>query len=143
MWFDQIEIEKSCLDMKNLKTEQLRVILPNKVIIISNGNENTVEFDISDVINSVLDSNFIEFCLVHNHPGGYTRPSKYDRKVTKFLIKLCAQFKIKLIDHLIIAPDDDFNLEEKRFLTKHGGFISDFEPFENIYSFKNNGLIGG
>lgn len=42
------------------------------------------------------------FC-VHNHPGGDTKPSSEDIKVTQQLIKAGTIVGIKLLDHIIIG----------------------------------------
>lgn len=44
----------------------------------------------------------------HNHPSGNTRPSLQDRNLTKQVKEAGKLLDIKLLDHLIITPDDQY-----------------------------------
>lgn len=46
--------------------------------------------------------------LSHNHPSGNTRPSLQDRNLTKQVKEAGKLFDIKLLDHLILTPDDQY-----------------------------------
>lgn len=46
--------------------------------------------------------------ISHNHPSGNTRPSLQDRNLTKQILEAGKLLDIKLLDHLIITPDDQY-----------------------------------
>ncbi len=46
--------------------------------------------------------------ISHNHPSGNTKPSLQDRNITKQISEAGRLLDIKLLDHLIITPDDQY-----------------------------------
>ncbi|PSR54067.1 DNA repair protein [Adhaeribacter arboris] len=46
--------------------------------------------------------------LSHNHPSGARTPSEADKKLTEQLKKAGELFGIKVLDHLIITPQDTY-----------------------------------
>ena len=46
--------------------------------------------------------------LAHNHPSGNLQPSEADKEITNRIKKACEFLEIKLLDHLIIAPDGKY-----------------------------------
>jgi DNA repair protein RadC len=46
--------------------------------------------------------------ISHNHPSGNTRPSLQDKNLTKQVKEAGKLFDIKLLDHLILTPDDQY-----------------------------------
>jgi DNA repair protein RadC len=46
--------------------------------------------------------------ISHNHPSGNTKPSLQDRNLTKQVKEAGKLLDIKLLDHLIITPDDHY-----------------------------------
>ncbi len=46
--------------------------------------------------------------ISHNHPSGNTRPSLQDRNLTKQVKEAGKLLDIKLLDHLILTPDDHY-----------------------------------
>lgn len=46
--------------------------------------------------------------ISHNHPSGNTRPSLQDRNLTKQVKEAGKLLDIKLLDHLILTPDDQY-----------------------------------
>jgi len=134
MWFTPEKIEKACSDMKELEKEQLRLILPDKQIILVNGSYHRIFVEEYSIIEAVLNSGFKDFCIIHNHPSGNCNPSEEDKEFTKVLNGLSKRNGINLIDHVII--ESGFTLEENVYLKHHGCL---FET--DLYSFKKNGLI--
>ncbi|MFO7818615.1 MAG: JAB domain-containing protein [Halanaerobacter sp.] len=57
----------------------------------------------SNVIKPALLSNSKAIICFHNHPSGYTDPSREDSKMTKRLRDACDLIGIDLLDHLIIS----------------------------------------
>jgi DNA repair protein RadC len=46
--------------------------------------------------------------ISHNHPSGNTRPSLQDRNLTKQVKEAGKLLDIKLLDHLILTPDEQY-----------------------------------
>ena len=46
--------------------------------------------------------------LAHNHPSGNFKPSNSDREITERVKEACKLFDIKLLDHLILSPNDSY-----------------------------------
>ncbi len=46
--------------------------------------------------------------ISHNHPSGNNRPSLQDRNLTKQVKEAGKLLDIKLLDHLILTPDDQY-----------------------------------
>jgi DNA repair protein RadC len=46
--------------------------------------------------------------LCHNHPSGNLQPSSSDRQLTDKIRSACVFFDLKLIDHLILSPNQTF-----------------------------------
>ena len=46
--------------------------------------------------------------ISHNHPSGNTRPSLQDRNLTKQVKEAGKLLDIKLLDHLILTPDEKY-----------------------------------
>ena len=46
--------------------------------------------------------------LAHNHPSGNLQASNADKEITQKIKNACEYLDIKLLDHLIIVPDDAY-----------------------------------
>ena len=46
--------------------------------------------------------------LAHNHPSGNLKPSNSDRDITERVKEACKLFDIKLLDHLILSPNNSY-----------------------------------
>ena len=56
----------------------------------------------------ILKSLTVAVILAHNHPSGKLKPSDADIKLTDKIKKASELFDIKILDHLIFAPDGDY-----------------------------------
>lgn len=54
--------------------------------------------------------------LAHNHPNGDLRPSEQDKLITKALVLAAAAVQIKVLDHLIVTPDQVFSFRREGLL---------------------------
>ncbi|MEM8995959.1 MAG: JAB domain-containing protein [Acidobacteriota bacterium] len=52
--------------------------------------------------------------LFHCHPGGTTTPSQHDLEFTRKVAKAGQHMGIRLLDHLIVAPDGQFTSMRRR-----------------------------
>ncbi|MEM8996858.1 MAG: JAB domain-containing protein [Acidobacteriota bacterium] len=52
--------------------------------------------------------------LFHSHPGGTTTPSRHDIEFTRKVAKAGEHLNVRLLDHLIVAPDGRFTSMRRR-----------------------------
>ena len=75
---------------------------------LSKGGINATVVDIRIILATALKSLATGIIIAHNHPSGKLVPSDADKKITKQLSMASELMDIKLLDHLIIAPDDGY-----------------------------------
>ena len=56
--------------------------------------------------------NAVSILVCHNHPGGTLAPSNDDLEATRSLVAVGNLLGIRVLDHLIISPDDYVSLRE-------------------------------
>ncbi len=56
----------------------------------------------------VLKTLSVAIILCHNHPSGNLKPSIQDKYITNKIKKAAKMFDVKVLDHLIIAPNGDY-----------------------------------
>jgi DNA repair protein RadC len=56
----------------------------------------------------VLKSLSVGIVLAHNHPSSKLKPSEADIQLTKKICKAAELFDIKVLDHLIITPEETY-----------------------------------
>lgn len=61
-----------------------------------------------EAIKSMVLSNAASVMMVHNHTTGAVFPSKEDVAVTDRMSQLCNMLGIKLLDHVIVGPGNDY-----------------------------------
>lgn len=70
-----------------------------------------------EAIKSMVLSNASSVMMVHNHTTGAVFPSKDDVAVTDRMAQLCSMLGIKLLDHVIVGPGNDYySFQEKGIL---------------------------
>jgi len=77
-----------------------------QVVIIGTLNATLVEP--REVFKSVLLANANGIIMVHNHPSCDLTPSRDDDDVTRKIARAGALLNIRLLDHVILAPDGGF-----------------------------------
>lgn len=100
-----------------------------KVLLLNNSNKvkGIYELSIGGITGTLIDvrilfaiilkSLSVGVILAHNHPSGKLAPSKADKQITNKIREAANILDVKVLDHLIIAPDGDY------------------------YSFSDNGLL--
>ena len=94
--------------------ESFKILLLNNsnkvkgICQISQGGITGTLVDMRILFATVLKSLSVGLILAHNHPSGKLEPSKADIKLTNKIKKAASYFDIKLLDHLIFAPDGDY-----------------------------------
>jgi DNA repair protein RadC len=54
--------------------------------------------------------------LAHNHPNSDVKPSEQDKLLTRALVMAAETVQLKIIDHLIISPDEAFSFKKAGLL---------------------------
>lgn len=75
--------------------------------IISIGGTSSTVCDPKVVFQHALLCNASAVVLIHNHPSGNIKPSNTDIQLTQSLKKAGEFLSLKILDHLIIAPEKD------------------------------------
>ncbi len=94
--------------------ETFKIVLLNNsnkvkgICQISQGGIAGTLVDMRILFATVLKSLSVGLILAHNHPSGKLEPSKADINLTNKIKKAASVFDIRLLDHLIFAPDGDF-----------------------------------
>ena len=94
--------------------ETFKVLLlnnANKIIgytTISEGGLSSTIVDVRVVMQTALVCNATSMILTHNHPSGNTRPSSQDDSLTKKIKAACDIMEIRLLDHIIVTPTDNY-----------------------------------
>lgn len=96
--------------MAKLRWEEFWVLhlsRSNKVIArerLSHGGTAGTLVDVKLLMKSAIDKLSAGIIVVHNHPSGTLHPSNDDNKLTLRIKQACQLLDIRLLDHLIIAP---------------------------------------
>jgi len=94
--------------------EQFFLLLLNRAAIIigwiklSTGGTAGTIVDPKIVFSLALKTNACSIILSHNHPSGNIKPSEADITLTKNINNSGRLLDIKLLDHLIISPEEKF-----------------------------------
>ena len=75
---------------------------------LSQGGITNTLIDLRLLFAVILKSLSVAIILSHNHPSGNLQPSEADVKLTKKIKKASELFDIRVLDHLIFAPDGDY-----------------------------------
>jgi DNA repair protein RadC len=112
---DAYEIAKNVFDMKKIGLQEQIVVLylNNSNIVIGCCNLNIgaltgVVVDIRHILASALKLMATGILLFHNHPSGKMIASEQDKILTNKLEKALDLLDIKLLDHIIISPFDEY-----------------------------------
>lgn len=68
------------------------------------------------VVESALKRGAAALVLAHNHPNGHVQPSEQDITLTRALVLAMETVHLKIVDHLIVAPDEAFSFRKAGLL---------------------------
>jgi DNA repair protein RadC len=68
------------------------------------------------VIEAALRRKASALVFAHNHTNGHLQPSEQDKAITRALVLAATTVNIKVLDHLIIAPDAVFSFRKEGLL---------------------------
>ena len=75
---------------------------------VSSGGITGTMVDLRIIFAVILKSLTTSIILAHNHPSGTLIPSEADKKLTAKIKNAAVLFDVKVLDHLILAPDGDY-----------------------------------
>ena len=75
---------------------------------LSTGGVSATLVDIRLLFAVALKSVTTGLILAHNHPTGRMDPSNLDKQLTKRIVDAAAYFDIKVLDHIILSPFDEY-----------------------------------
>ena len=81
---------------------------PINMNIVSIGTLDSSLTNPREILKSMVLSNAFAVMLFHNHPSGNLNPSREDFIITNRMNDICNLIGIKLWDHIIIGPGDEF-----------------------------------
>jgi DNA repair protein RadC len=81
---------------------------PTGASILGIGSLTTVPMPGREIFKAALLANACSLILAHNHPSGSAQPSPQDIRLTRLLIAAGELLGIRVLDHLIVTPGDDF-----------------------------------
>ncbi|OTG84042.1 RadC family protein [Acinetobacter sp. ANC 4648] len=96
-----------CLDA------QLRKINFKKLFF---GSINYCAISINQLLRHAIQSHATGIVIAHNHPKGIAQPSAEDLQLTQEILHACHLVEIKVLDHIIIAPESSFSFVEHDLL---------------------------
>lgn len=112
--------------LRGLAEEHFRVAFLNRKgrlldeSSIAEGTVDTVRPHIRTVIAHALRTNASALIAVHNHPSGAAEPSESDKLLTRDLIAACHPIGVKVLDHVIIAGDEQYSFADTGLLDELG-----------------------
>ena len=112
---DAVEVIKLVIDMQRIALQEQFIVIylnqANKVIGTMNVFSGSIKSTVID-IKLILASGILLMSsgviVAHNHPSGNLKPSREDLALTKRLSTALQYMGMKLVDHFIITPDDDY-----------------------------------
>ena len=99
-------------EMRYEKKEVLKLILLNnknivqKIIDVASGKDNSLVFDMKQILSEPVKLEIPKIILVHNHPSGSSTPSREDIEATKRIRQSCELMGIQLLDHIVIGDGE-------------------------------------
>ena len=104
---------------QGLKHEECWVLFLNranriikKEMLFKGGTDSTV-FDVKTIVRKALLYSASAVIISHNHPSGSANPSTADLKQTEALYKALKYMDIYLLDHVIIAEDSFYSINDQ------------------------------
>ncbi len=68
------------------------------------------------VVEAALRRGAAAVVLAHNHPNGDVNPSEQDRLLTRAIVLAAEAVQVRIVDHLIVSPDEVFSFREAGLL---------------------------
>lgn len=110
------ELANMCSDMIDFSVETVHVISVNTKnqlidrVVVCIGLVDSCLIHLREVFRAAVMANACSIHIVHNHPSGDPSPSVDDLKITRQLIEAGNVLGIKVLDHVIVGHDDNWNV---------------------------------
>jgi DNA repair protein RadC len=85
------------------------------------GTVDRVQIHPREVVKRAIELHATALILVHNHPSGDPKPSRYDVAITNRMIDACATFDVVIHDHIIIARSGWFSMNAEGLMRCRDG----------------------
>lgn len=112
---DAYEVVKLVFDAKKIGLQEQAVVLflnnANTVIgccNLSSGSLTSAIIDMRYILASALKLMATSVIISHNHPSGKMKASEQDIQLTKKLNRALDQIDVKLLDHIIVSPFNEY-----------------------------------
>jgi DNA repair protein RadC len=69
-----------------------------------------------EVVKCALEHNAAAIVLAHNHPTGYSEPSRADEYLTQTLKAALALVDVRVLDHFVVGGDRSTSFAERGLL---------------------------
>lgn len=106
---------KQFFDADTLALQEQFVVMylnrANRVIGIyplSTGGITGTVADLRLIVSVALKTVATSIIMAHNHPSGSLKPSRQDEELTRKIKDACIFLDIKLTDHLILSPENEY-----------------------------------
>ncbi len=88
---------------------------PIETVLLSSGTSNATVVDPKEIARIATIKNASSVIIFHNHPSGYSEPSKNDIELTRKIKSALKLLNIHLLDHIITGknPSDCFSFAKK------------------------------
>ncbi|MDG2961727.1 JAB domain-containing protein [Exercitatus varius] len=83
-----------------------------KAEVMFQGSINKSQVHPREIVKLGLKLNAAAVLLSHNHPSGETKPSQADKVMTQKIKQACELVDIRVLDHVIVAPDTHYSFAE-------------------------------
>lgn len=83
-----------------------------KKFVVDTGGMRTVHADVDTIVREAVINRAESVAVAHSHPSGFAAPSSEDVQSTVFLAHRLEQLGIRLLDHMISAPDGTYFLSD-------------------------------
>lgn len=91
-------------------------LLPEGVEILQEGTVDRAVVYPRRVVEAALRNEAAALVLAHNHPNGRVEPTEYDKAATRAVVLAAETVGLRVIDHLIVSPQDWFSFREAGLL---------------------------
>jgi len=112
---DTIKLSKQTQEVFGMITVNKRINTLG-LFEINRGTVDKCTVDLRDIFQRAFLTNATAIIVFHNHPSGNLTPSKQDIELTQKIKEGCKLVGLQLLDHLIIAPDDNYSFKENNKL---------------------------
>ncbi len=104
-----------CLD------SQLRKLSFKKLFF---GSLNYCNISMNQLLRYAIQKNATCIVIAHNHPKGFAKPSREDYDLTQEILKACQLLEIQLLDHVIIASEQNYSFAEHGLIKSQSNTIN-------------------